>query len=332
MIGFIITAQLILLLMYGYIWYRVIAPAFKAMWFRFVCLIWMVPAWATSSLPIVFRWNGWESPLSDTISGIIYLNLGMFSLIFVGALLLDSIKFGIKLTHKTQTNIQHERRQFLTTSLNAGMIGTSGILTGKGVINATQNLQVKEVEIPIHNLPAPLHKMRLVQFTDLHIGPTIKQEFVQEVVQTVQSLNPDAILMTGDLVDGSIEHLHQDVQPLKQLNAPLGKFFVTGNHEYYSGAEAWIEHIKTLGFDVLLNEHRLLQFQGIQWLLGGVTDYHADRYLASHQSDPEQSIQGAPATPLKVLMAHQPKSVNEAVRAGYDLQISGHTHGGQYYP
>jgi predicted MPP superfamily phosphohydrolase len=147
----------------------------------------------------------------------------------------------------------------------------------------------------------------------------------------MNGLKADIIVMTGDLVDGSVAHLKDDVAPLVNLKAKY-KYFITGNHEYYSGAEDWIEEVKRLGFTVLLNEHELIEVNGAKLLLAGVTDYRAHQYIPAHQSSPKKAMQGAPKADVKILLAHQPKSIDEATRAGFDLQISGHTHGGQYYP
>jgi len=145
-------------------------------------------------------------------------------------------------------------------------------------------------------------------------------------------LRGDLIAFTGDLVDGSVTHLREDVLPMSRLTAPYGKFFVTGNHEYYSGAEAWVEEAKRLGFDVLLNEHRVIHCKEDQFVLGGVTDVSAHSFVPIHRSDPVAAFTDAPAGLVKVLLAHQPRSLEAAQKAGVDLMLSGHTHGGQFFP
>jgi predicted MPP superfamily phosphohydrolase len=123
--------------------------------------------------------------------------------------------------------------------------------------------------------------------------------------------------------------LANEVVPLKELEAPHGTFFVTGNHEYYSGVEQWIEQVDRLGFTVLLNEHRVLQKGSARVVLAGVTDTGAERFLESHRSDPKKALAGTPSDAVKVLLAHQPKSVYRSVDTDCHLQMSGHTHGGQ---
>jgi predicted MPP superfamily phosphohydrolase len=200
------------------------------------------------------------------------------------------------------------------------------------MFQALKKPAVVDVEIPIENLHPDLDGLRIVQITDIHVGPTIKRGFVQEVVDTVNGLKPDIIALTGDLVDGSVRQLKHDVAPLADLKAPLGYYFITGNHEYYSGVKQWIAETARLGFTVLLNEHRLIERGEGRLLLAGVTDYSAGQFDPSQASDPVKAMAGAPECHATVLLAHQPKSIFKAAQVGYDYVISGHTHGGQYFP
>jgi predicted MPP superfamily phosphohydrolase len=152
------------------------------------------------------------------------------------------------------------------------------------------------------------------------------------VVDRVNDLSPDLIAVTGDLIDGTVEHLRHQVAPLGELRAPDGAFFVTGNHEYYWDAEAWCAEVARLGLTVLNNAHTVVRRGSASVVVAGVTDYTSARHLESHVSDPQKAIDGAPEAHLKLLLAHQPKTIVAAERAGFDLQVSGHTHGGQYFP
>lgn len=225
-----------------------------------------------------------------------------------------------------------ERRRFLAHSTNVGIAGVAGILTGYGLYESHRPADIEEVVVFIPHLPSEFDGFRIVQFTDIHVGATIKRKFVEGIVEQVHGLRGDLIAFTGDLVDGSVQWLRDEVAPLKELTAPHGKFFVTGNHEYYSGVEPWIEEADRLGFTVLVNEHRLIQRSGKSLVLAGVTDYGGGDFLASHASNPAAAIANAPSDDVKILLAHQPKSVFVAAKAGYDLQLSGHTHGGQFFP
>ncbi len=165
-------------------------------------------------------------------------------------------------------------------------------------------------------------------------GPTLGRHFVEEIVAQTQALAPDLVVITGDLVDGTVEQLRDLVEPLRGLRARDGVYFVTGNHEYYSGAEAWIAHLRSLGIVVLRNERVAI---GDAFDLAGVDDASAHRMLAGHGQrrgggvvagrDPSASggLAGSAAS-------HRPKALASAVQAGVDLQLSGHVHGGQLVP
>jgi predicted MPP superfamily phosphohydrolase len=224
------------------------------------------------------------------------------------------------------------RRGFLINSMNYGILATAAVSTGYGIAEARQTPDIKALSVRIPHLPQAFDGFRIVQITDIHVSPTFGRSCVEEVVAVVNSLDADIVALTGDLVDGSVGQLADAVAPLKQIQSAEGNYFVTGNHEYYSGALEWIAQIERLGFLVLLNEHRIITRGQSRLLLAGVTDYRGGNFFASHRSDPQKALQAAPEAIIKILLAHQPKTIFDAARAGYDLQISGHTHGGQFFP
>jgi uncharacterized protein len=202
-----------------------------------------------------------------------------------------------------------------------------------GFIDARRRPRVVDVEVPLQGLPPALQGFTIAQISDVHIGPTIKREFLRGIVDIVNSLDVDLVAITGDLVDGSVEQLATHVEPLSRLRARHGTYFVTGNHEYYSGATAWIAELRRLGLHVLLNEHVILNHGGAPLLLAGVTDYSAHQFDPAQRSDPQAALAGAsPDLRPRVLLAHQPRTAAAAADAGFDLQLSGHTHGGQFWP
>lgn len=202
-----------------------------------------------------------------------------------------------------------------------------------GFINARRVAKVVTVEVPIKDLPAALEGYSIVQISDVHVGPTIKRGYLNAIVTKVNALDADAIAITGDLVDGSVRRLSLHTEPLSRLSARDGAFFVTGNHEYYSGAEEWIAEMRRLGVRVLMNEHVLCERGGESLMIAGVTDFTAHHFHESHRSDPHAAVAGAPdRVRVKILLAHQPRSAPAAAAAGFDLQLSGHTHGGQFFP
>ncbi len=201
-----------------------------------------------------------------------------------------------------------------------------------GLLNARRTAAVVDVSVPINNLPAQLEGFTIVQISDIHVGPTIKAPYLQAIVDKVNALQPDVVAVTGDLVDGSVRQLAAHTAPLAQLRARHGAYFVTGNHEYYSNAHEWIEEVRRLGLTVLMNEHVVLRHEGAGLVLAGVTDYTAHQFDPAHRSDPHAAIANAPDEGPRILLAHQPRTATVAAQAGFDLQLSGHTHGGQFFP
>ena len=201
-----------------------------------------------------------------------------------------------------------------------------------GVLNARRTARVVERDIALRNLPAALEGFSIVQLSDIHVGPTIKQGYIDAIVKRVNGLSPDLIVITGDLVDGSVADLAEDIAPLAQLRARHGVYVVTGNHEYYSGADSWIAEFERLGMVVLLNRHVQIEHGGARLVLAGIADYSAELFRPSHRSDPIAAFAGAPNDMPRILLAHQPRSAKAALESGCDLQLSGHTHGGQFWP
>ncbi|HYD61130.1 MAG TPA: metallophosphoesterase [Noviherbaspirillum sp.] len=209
----------------------------------------------------------------------------------------------------------------------------AALATLVGFLNARRTAAVVDVDVPIAGLPDGLHGFIIAQISDIHVGPTIKRGYLDPIVDAVNALEADVIAVTGDLVDGSVRRLAQHTAPLARLRARHGAYFVTGNHDYYSNAHEWIPEVRRLGLKVLLNEHVVLEHRGSSLLLAGVTDYSAHHFVESHRSDPHAAMAGAPGSVgAKVLLAHQPRSAHAAADAGFDLQLSGHTHGGQFLP
>lgn len=216
------------------------------------------------------------------------------------------------------------RRQLLARFFAGGaaLVGLS--LSGAGVVSALSSVAVKRVKVAIDGLRD--EGLRIVQISDVHIGPTIGKTFLAEIVAHINGLAPDAVVITGDLVDGSVAELEEHVAPLADLKAKHGVFFVTGNHEYYSGADAWIAHLAKLGVRTLRNER--VAIGGID--LAGIDDHSASG--GGHGSDLPKALLGRDPSRPCVLLAHQPRGIELADELGVDLQLSGHTHGGQLFP
>ena len=213
------------------------------------------------------------------------------------------------------------------------LLACAALFMAIGVFNARSTARVREVELPVQGLPPALNGFTIAQISDIHVGPTIKRAYLQAIVDAVNGLQADAVAVTGDLVDGRVQDLASHVAPLAALRSRHGTFFVTGNHEYYSGADEWIAELKRLGVQVLLNEHVVLRHDGAILVIAGVADTSAHHFNPQHRSDPQRALHGAPPDAgVRVLLAHQPRSAGAAAQAGFDVQLSGHTHGGQYWP
>jgi predicted MPP superfamily phosphohydrolase len=262
---------------------------------------------------------------SEQLAWIGLLAMGLFSSLIVSTFLRDLVLLVIRVAGAGSPALDHG------SALAVPLIALG--VTGIGFVNARRVARVKRVEVPIEGLPQALHGYSIAQISDIHVGPTIKRPYLDAIVNRVNALEADAIAVTGDLVDGSVQRLAMHTQPLARLSAPDGTFFVTGNHEYYSGAEEWIAELRRLGLTVLLNQHVVRERGGASLMIAGVADYSAHHFNPAHRSDPVLAAAGAPpGLAVRILLAHQPRSAPAAADAGFDLQLSGHTHGGQFFP
>lgn len=340
---FFLIAFSVYALAYGYVGWRLISPsglnAFMQTlaWAGILVLMALPPLTFSSS-------RRRERPAwRPVLVWVTYLSMGGLNFLFFLLLFRDVIWLVFAGVQKAfalvngspslAATILHGNRaaEFLQTT-NLVVLGLAGLLLCYGVYQARRKPRVVDVAIPLQHLPEELHGFRIVQLSDLHVGETIKRKFVEAVVAQVQQLAPDMIAFTGDLADGLVSNLREEVAPLANLSARYGKFYITGNHEYYSGAEPWLAEAQRLGFTVLLNEHRILQHGNSRILIAGVPDFGAGPFIPHHESSPGQAIANAPASDVKILLAHQPRSIFAAAEAGFDLQLSGHTHGGQLFP
>ena len=342
MIVFFIVVMFVMTLLYGYVGARIIAPfdisgiGLIAYW-SLIALLAIAPI-----AGMALRFRGMENQAIDVSLWTGYFGLGVFSLAFVAFIVRDLgwvtglLSFKLFRTFSASDSIPQlfdpDRRQFLLMSMNLGIVGVTGLLGGIGLFQARRKASIVRQDITLKNLPRSLHGLRIVQVSDLHVGPTIKADYAQTVVDQVNALNPDLIFFTGDMVDGSVDRLSNDVEPLRKLKAKYGTFFVTGNHEYYSGVEQWIEKVADLGMIHLKNEHRILNIAGASIAIAGVTDLMAHTVLKSHLTDPKQAMQGLPIDMPTIMLAHQPGTAELTDGLAIDLMVCGHTHGGQYMP
>jgi predicted MPP superfamily phosphohydrolase len=279
-------------------------------------------------IPLSMRTRALQNrKLADRLAWVGLMAMGFFSSLFVLTLLRDVVLLG---THLFLSAGQ--ARLWIKPSAQLAL-GLAMFISLVGLVIARRRPGIVEVKIPVVDLPQALHGFSIAQISDVHVGPTIKRGFVEGVVRRVNDLQADLIAVTGDLVDGSVPQLTAHTAPLAGLTARHGAYFVTGNHEYYSGERAWTEEIRRLGMRVLKNEHVVLKHDGAYLVLAGVTDISAHHFDPAQRSDPAAALLGAPINAgAKILLAHQPSSAMAAANAGFDVQLSGHTHGGQFWP
>jgi predicted MPP superfamily phosphohydrolase len=213
----------------------------------------------------------------------------------------------------------------------AALVG-GGVVAAAGLAlrNGLRVPAVRRVEIALARWPQALDGFRIVQISDIHIGPLLGRGFARALTERVNALAPDLVAVTGDLVDGPVEMLHDDVAPFAALRGRHGVFFVTGNHDVYSGGEPWVERVRALGMRPLRNER--VAIGGAEGFdLAGVDDHRGD-WVRGSSEDLDGALAGRDAARAVVLLAHDPGTFRRASTRGVDLQLSGHTHGGQIWP
>ncbi|MZD07313.1 metallophosphoesterase [Streptomyces sp. SID5785] len=229
-------------------------------------------------------------------------------------------------TSNPERNPAPTRRLVLARAVGgAAAVAAAGVV-GAGAYGVLRGPGVKRVTVPLARLPRAAHGFRIAVVSDVHLGPVLGRGFAERVVDIVNGTQPDLIAVVGDLVDGSVEDLAPAVAPLARLRARHGTYFVTGNHEYFSGAEPWVEHVREIGLRPLANARvELGAFD-----LAGVNDIAGE----NHGDGPDygRALGDRDRSRAAVLLAHQPVMIHEAVKHGVDLQLSGHTHGGQLWP
>jgi predicted MPP superfamily phosphohydrolase len=278
-------------------------------------------------------WAGWAVPLGRAA----FVDEGFCILLLTALAARDLALLALRvprLARRARPEPDLERRRALLV-LRATGVAAAGLATAATAVAHAHALVAPEIErvtLRIASLPPGLRGLRIAQISDLHVGPSIRAMAVADLVARVNALAPDVVVITGDLVDGFVEQLAGEVAALRGLNAPLGCFFVTGNHEYFYRAREWVEHLRSLGCTVLLNAHRLVERQGGRLLVAGVCDESGAHHPDGHPHDLEGAIAQAPAAHARLLLAHRPDCAERAAALGFDVQLSGHLHGGQMFP
>lgn len=296
---------------------------------------WLVLMLCSTFLPLGFfiKYTSPDKYIPAWMYQGMYIQFGFFSMLFFFLLFRDASHFilkGFEYFTPSHTFLV-ERRDFLH-QLSGGLIALSALgLTTWGALRIHRPPVLKNIKLPRapEGIQTP-NGWKIAQFSDLHISPGLPSAYIESVVTTINHANPDIVVFTGDLVDGGVAELKQKVDLLKKIKAPI--YWVTGNHEYYSGAADWIMYLDSIGFHYLHNQGVLLNKNGVPLYLAGVPDLHGFQMIPSHDSNPSKALEAAEATHYKICMAHQPRSAKDVANAGAHLQLSGHTHNGQYFP
>jgi predicted MPP superfamily phosphohydrolase len=328
----------ILALLVAYVWWRLVgAPRLRGAWRIIVtCVIiaLVLPmAWVMVLRPGVPFAQGWIA--YPTYVGWLLFGLTFGSLVAVHVIRL--LAWGVRkivLALARRPDLADPSRRVAIARITGGLAATAVVgHVSYGLVRAFEPPDLVDVPAVLPRLPRDLDGFTILQITDVHIGGTIGRSFVEKLVERSNGVGADLIALTGDFVDGSVAELADAVAPLAKLHAPHGVYFVTGNHEYYSGAKQWIEHFASLGnIRVLRNEHVTIERDGHAFDLAGIDDYVAHQFLPDHGPDLERALAGRDRSRALVLLAHQPRQVHQAARYDVDLQLSGHTHGGQVWP
>jgi len=321
--------RIVSLLLHLYVGWR-IAPALGSMAESIAFVLLLAVSWIT--LPFGFgARHGGTRRFANGLAWVGLVAMGLFSSLFVLSLVRDvALLVAEAAAHVWPGRFSLDAFGAAT----ARAVPIAAMLVSLwGYANARRTARVRRVDVALPDLPPALDGLLIAQISDLHVGPTIRRPYVEKVVAAVNALGADVVAITGDLIDGSVHDLAEHVAPLAELRSREGTFFVTGNHEYYSGAAGWVRELRRIGITVLMNQHVVVRRGAAQIVVAGITDYSAGHFDAAEASDPGAALAGSPIdAAARVLLAHQPRSAAAAEAAGFDLQISGHTHGGQFWP
>ena len=316
-----------------YEWRRLVHDTRLRGWARLAATFAIILAVSPMVLASVFGPGG-PPNISGPLAWPAFIAWALFALVFMWLVVVDIVRLVVWIGRRlARSSPMDPDRRAVLARISGGAVTTLVIAeVGTGIGNALREPPVVDVPIELARLPHAFDGFTIVQLTDLHVGATIGGELVESLVARTNALRPDLIALTGDLVDAPVDQLRDDLAVLRDLRAPHGVYFVTGNHEYYVGVDAWVAYIASLGVRVLHNERVEIVRDGAALDLAGIDDHDAASYGPGHGPDLLAALAGRDPERALVLLAHQPRQVREAARHGVDLQLSGHTHGGQVWP
>lgn len=319
-----------LLLVWFYFWWRLVSPLQVSRWLRRLSaslLLILVILAASGPILISAVFLGWVSgPSVLGIQPIAFLAMAFVVFLFHACLIEHVLGYLIKAWKKPW--MQRWYAQPLTRLIPV-ILALGAVIVG---FVEARHLVLESHTIEFARLPAQLQGLRIAVISDLHLGPEVTSEFSRQVVARVNALHPDLVMLVGDVADEIPAKVKDVTAPLAGISATMGRFYVVGNHEHYWGAQAWCKEMSRLGFTPLVNEHRVLDQGQARLVLGGTEDFQARHDDPPGGPNPEHTFAGAPIDAFRILLAHQPNVVKLIGGQSVDLQISGHTHGGQFVP
>jgi predicted MPP superfamily phosphohydrolase len=323
LLAFVSVIFVLIALVHYYLWKRLVGdtlPAGRARRAGTVVAVLfavLVPATLIGVRSGAVEWLAWPG----------YLWLALMFYLLITLAVLELPRFGVRLWWRSHPHESDPGRRLLLargTAIVAGL--TAASITGYGMKTALGPPQLDRVQLPLRKLPRAMDGTRLAVVSDIHLGPLTGTRHAGRIVDLINSVQADIVCVVGDLVDGTVAELGRFATPLADIESRYGAYFVTGNHEYYSGYAPWVEEVAQLGVKPLRNER--VEINGLD--LAGVNDLGGAQY--GDAPDFAKALGDRDATRPVVLMAHQPVAARQAAPFGVDLQVSGHTHGGQMAP
>jgi predicted MPP superfamily phosphohydrolase len=321
--------------LHAYLWVRLVAdPLLPDPWRLLAsALLVAMPV----GMPLFMALSAARPRLSRWLGYPVFVWMGLLFLLFALLLAADLLQLLVWLGHLA-AGAEHwsadpARRVHVARLVAGGVVSLALVAATWSLVNGLGRPRIRRLELALARLPAALDGFTIAQLTDLHLSARRGGRWLAGIVARTNALAPELVAITGDLVDGSVEALGEAAAPLADLRAPAGVFFVTGNHDYYSGVEPWIAALRRLGVRVLRNERAAVGRGEATFDLAGVDDYSAGQLAPGHGPDFARALRDRDHGRALVLLAHQPKAIFEAAAEGVDLVLSGHTHGGgQLWP
>lgn len=333
---FFFTMALLLLGGVHYYFYRrlVVAPALPA---PFSTVIGGGLLLAILSFPLSFLFiRVLDVGLAKYVVFPLYVWLGCMLMLFFLLLSIDLVQgvawIGARLAGRPSLVVDPERRLLLSRIIAGASAGTVLVGTVYSLWHGLGTLIVKRVEVQLPKLPKRLDGFTIAQLSDIHLGAMRGGDWWQQVVQRTNALGADLIAITGDLADATPQQLVSELKVMRELKAPLGVFFVTGNHEYFGDLKAWLTALREMNIQVLHNQRHRVEKDGAAFDLLGIDDHEGSRFAPDQGADVAKAVAQRDPQLASVLLAHQPKAIDEAAQHKVGLVLAGHTHGGQIWP